>query len=1280
MKHNFTSRDGGVLRAFAMPIILLTFFLLCLAQSIIAQCTLACHNQINLSISEDCNAEVTYEMMLQSPNNPNTCSPTGSAFFFEVVVMDTDGVSVLPTSPFVTDSEVGLTLSVKVRHLPSGNQCWGTVLVEDKLAPVLTCPGDLTVQCTQATDSGITGVPTVQECSDFTLNISDQNIDLGCGDPTRQIIRTFLATDEFGYASSCTQTISVADPDIFAVQFPPNFDNNEQPALPCETVAANPDLTEPDNTGFPTLSGEPIEPGANPCGLNIGFTDNIIEVCDGTYKILRQWTILEWCTSTVRNDTQIIKVEDDDGPTLTCQAEINAGTTASLTCTAAVLLPPANISDLCSGIAQVQIFSQYGSVSGNGGVISGFPVGTHTVTYQATDNCNNTSTCITALTVSDDDSPTVVCDEFTVVTLNASGMAFVNAETFDDGSYDNCCLEDFLVRRVDPGCGTGNNFAEQVKFCCADIGQPVTVELRVTDCYDNANTCMVTATVEENTAPLISCPSTVVLECTEDFTDLALTGEPLVLDACGATAPTFTDAVNLNACNSGTVIRTFSTADSQGNGNTCSQTIILEDNTPFSVNFPPDYDAPACTSPEDLDPEDLPAGFGFPTYNNDDCEQLALNISDEIFTAAPPACYKIVRTFTVIDWCVYDAANPDGPGQFSASQEIRIMDNEAPEVTCASDFTVSTSAENCLATVTFPAPTATDCSENIQISVNNPLGVGSGPFSDVVPGIYTATYFVSDGCGNTATCTTTVTVEENSLPTPYCISGLVLELSPIDLDGDGNPDDGSTEIWASDFDAGSFDNCGGEVTVSFSPDVNDVGATYTCDDAGINPVFLYVTDADGNQDVCETTVLIESVDNVCGGEDGGLFMIAGAIADENGNMLENTEVQINEGMTATEMTDADGYYDFAEMAAGQNFTVSPLRTHDPMNGVSTFDLVLIRQHILNTEILDSPYKIIAADINNNGAVSTADIVELRKLILTIYDDFPANTAWKFVDADYEFADPLNPTDSGFPQAYSINNLTNDMTGIDFIAVKIGDVNGTALTSELQTENGEERSGTALNFFAEDQTLNAGADYVIPVFAECPAEIISGQFTLAFEEESIDFHRIEPATESDFHRKDFSLHAVDQGYLTAAWYRETAENFVENTAVFYLHITAKADANLRDILQINSAKTPAIAYTDAGKTANVNLNFRKANVGQSLALQVLPNPFIETTCLVFALSDSTDAEMTISDARSRIIFTKTGFSQDDNTLTLPENLFSVRGIYYCRLRTRGGTVVKKLLKL
>lgn len=71
---------------------------------------------------------------------------------------------------------------------------------------------------------------------------------------------------------------------------------------------------------------------------------------------------------------------------------------------------------------------------------------------------------------------------------------------------------------------------------------------------------------------------------------------------------------------------------------------------------------------------------------------------------------------------------------------------------------------------------------------------------------------------------------------------------------------------------------------------------------------------------------------------------------------------------------------------------------------------------------------------------------MRKLVLQVIPSFTNNTSWRFVDKDYVFPNPANPFSSPFPEFFNVNNLATSQTGIDFVAVKIGDVNGTAATN------------------------------------------------------------------------------------------------------------------------------------------------------------------------------------------------------------------------------------------
>ncbi|MFN0014477.1 MAG: hypothetical protein ACKVU2_08005 [Saprospiraceae bacterium] len=172
--------------------------------------------------------------------------------------------------------------------------------------------------------------------------------------------------------------------------------------------------------------------------------------------------------------------------------------------------------------------------------------------------------------------------------------------------------------------------------------------------------------------------------------------------------------------------------------------------------------------------------------------------------------------------------------------------------------------------------------------------------------------------------------------------------------------------------------------------------------------------------------------------------ISGNIATHWGAAMPNVLVQLSGGTTASTRTDVSGNYTFANLPLGQNYTVTPLRDTNDVNGVSTFDLSIINKHVLGLENLDSPWKIIAADANSSNSVTTIDIVEARKILLGINPAFPATTAWRFFPANATFANPTNPFNGGLPASIiPITNLQQNTTGVSFKGVKIADANNNA---------------------------------------------------------------------------------------------------------------------------------------------------------------------------------------------------------------------------------------------
>ena len=192
-------------------------------------------------------------------------------------------------------------------------------------------------------------------------------------------------------------------------------------------------------------------------------------------------------------------------------------------------------------------------------------------------------------------------------------------------------------------------------------------------------------------------------------------------------------------------------------------------------------------------------------------------------------------------------------------------------------------------------------------------------------------------------------------------------------------------------------------------------------------------------------------------------------------MVDNVEVSIN---TKTVMTNQSGIYTSLE-SSYNTYDITPAKFDGVAEGVSTFDLVLLAQHILGINQLSSPYQLIAADIDNDGNVDIFDMLELRQLILFSISDFSNNTSWKFVDADYVFQNPLAPWAEDYPQSITVDLGEENMMDEDFIAVKIGDLDGDAKRSLTSAEVQARTNPNELTLLLDNIELKACLLYTSP---------------------------------------------------------------------------------------------------------------------------------------------------------------------------------------------------------
>jgi hypothetical protein len=1259
MKQNKSARFG-----------MLWAFLLVLLASVTARAnTIACEDNLNISPSADCMALIDTGLVIKATTCPGPFLIVVKELFGDTIAWDTSLVWVDLSNYF------DQFITLEVIDIATGVRCQTNAFVYDGQLPVLTCAND-TIACHESLlPANITPITITDNCTLDTLFYADDTIGPQCNFVPATFIarvdRTWTAIDDYGNSSTCIQRIFVWRPNISMVQLPPTI------TIDC---AAS---TLPANTGQPTISGRPI--GDNGlCNFDVNYTDVLTPPSPcGNRTILRNWSVSDNCIILdVLIGTQVILLRDNTPPTIACTDSIFYQTDPGV-CNADIVLDDPVVTDNCS---QYYISATIPGFPVVNNTVQNLPKGIYTVTFVAGDSCNNVSAaCTSKLFVFDNESPTAICMELPVVGLPSNGPVSVPASVFNQGSYDNCPGPlSFSGRR-----GMSGPFTPNVEFTCADAGQTVMVTMKVAQGNNpnSFNTCMVQVTVQDKLPPGISCPANQTINCTVNTSNLSVFGTPFVFDNCSYTL-TETSTRNIDNCGKGTITRSFTATDPSGNTNTCAQIITVVNNTPFNgvgIIWPKDtMIVNYCGGPGIFDPEDLPAGYNHPITPTAACGMLATSHTDQLFDISSPACYKLVRTWRVIDWCHYTPGS--NVGIYTKQQIIAVVDTKAPVITaCPTNTTVSVGADCGLAIVSVPTVTATDCSSEITITNNSPFAASGANASGFYPaGIHNIKFTVEDGCSNKTSCSFILTVTDLKAPTPYCNTGIITELQLMG----GEP---MAMVQAEQFNDNSFDNCTAKGDLVYNirfvgdPNLPTDGLVLGCLEMGEFLVEVWVTDEAGNSAFCVTSVITQDNMDLCPFVDDTLVVsgisVAGVVESMSGAEMPSVDVAAANTPMGDE-TDASGYFQITGLQLGSNYSIAPQKDDGPRNGVTTFDLALMTAHVLGTNPFNSPYKLIAADVNRSGAVSTLDILELRKLILNMYDDFPNNTSWRFVPKGYVFPNPANPFATAFPEALNWNNIGQPQLNADFVGIKIGDVNGNAQPG-LQGDGTGERSDNSLVLVTDDRELKAGEEVIVPIKITAASELLALQFTLEFETDDLELRGYEKGTLPNWSDETFGRSLLQDGILTAAWFHPEATALGKDDALFNLRFVAKRSGRLSEMLSMTARHTDALAYSPDGEPKRPVLEFsNQENTGTSAGFQLYqnqPNPFGERTTIGFTLPERGEATLTIFDTDGRVLKTiQTQFDKGYNQVAIERSELPAAGVLYYKLETARHTAVKKMV--
>lgn len=312
------------------------------------------------------------------------------------------------------------------------------------------------------------------------------------------------------------------------------------------------------------------------------------------------------------------------------------------------------------------------------------------------------------------------------------------------------------------------------------------------------------------------------------------------------------------------------------------------------------------------------------------------------------------------------------------------------------------------------------------------------------------------------------------------------------------------------------------------------------------------------------------------------------------------ELQSSGSAISSANTGADGSFTLALSPLTNR--VRPTKNDEVKKGITVIDAAKVRSHTLQKTLLTDPYSRLAADANRDGKVNVLDVSIINQIVLTKITAFPNNTSWRFLPKNLDISS--NPEKVDWPEYIDLNQANLNFNAIDFVSVKVGDVDHTSL---LQGPNFQNRSGS-LSLRIPDTTLTPSTDMHIPIYLTGPDQILAMQMTINYDTNHVSFVGIDPHQIPGFGPQHYNNTG---GKVVIAWDHPQGSDFKPLDSLMTLKFnnvanTGKSDLKMTDIAFYD------VTFSEIGITPiNGSINFMPVateNLHKTYSVTATPNPF------------------------------------------------------------------------
>jgi hypothetical protein len=508
------------------------------------------------------------------------------------------------------------------------------------------------------------------------------------------------------------------------------------------------------------------------------------------------------------------------------------------------------------------------------------------------------------------------------------------------------------------------------------------------------------------------------------------------------------------------------------------------------------------------------------------------------------------------------------------------------------------------------------------------------------------------------------------------------------------PQGGMITMWARDFNASSFDNCTNAqyLKYSFSSNVLETSRVFTCDDVGVVPLQIYVTDQSGNQAYCNVSIVITDNGPICP----EMNPLEGNVDMFTGEAISGAEVALYKMMPNNVMlmdmmklSDVDGEYRVGFGTTQYNRMLDVTKKSKQMEGISTLDLVFLQQHILGAKLLDHPAARRAADVDGSGRVGVNDLLMLRDAVISDGKSLQgAPMPWEFYPANCEWLANGNPA-CDF-QVEIIRTESHD-DPIDFIGYKLGDINGDIMHNPGNRAVYHYPVGVkyddALNAYVfialENADLLGMQMSLKTTLSGGPRPLAGGELNIASQNCYLDTDNqlvnmswvaatVEHITKGDV------LFTMDVPAFYAKGNGSWGKGIYRNEVYFTDRQPIPVELRMLDEVQTEGG---VIASSAEPLELGENIMARSGIAGQISVIEPFfaPNPMTEAGILYFRLNQAEQVNLDVYSASQQLMISrKSDGTKGVNEFVITANELGLPGVYLYRLTVGGDTHTGRIM--